>query len=154
MTFSFYSHHSLMLVREAPIRWWNGSTSLPLKLGATSGTMALSPSLVSFQRSPRVLPCCSASLRGGGILPTPFTFPSGSWRWLPMTFTSWPALVSKGPSSVWMACRVYCRALTCWRGSTLLRPFATSTWYQITCFSHRELWRSMSVWLGLSFSTC
>ena len=39
-------------------------------------------------------------------------------------------------------------------GSTPLRPFATSTWCGITCFSHRGLWRSMSIWLGLSFYTC
>ena len=42
----------------------------------------------------------------------------------------------------------------CWGGSTPLRPFAASTWCWITCFSHRGLWKSVSVWLGLSFFTC
>ena len=44
--------------------------------------------------------------------------------------------------------------LTCWGGSTPLRPFATSTWCRITCFSHRGLQRSVSIWLGPSFYIC
>ena len=42
----------------------------------------------------------------------------------------------------------------CWGGSTPLKPSTTLTWCQITCSSHRGLGRSVSVWLGLSFSTC
>ena len=58
--FLFCSHHPLMLVGEALIRWWNGTTFLPLKLGPTSERWASSPSLVFFQRGLRVLPWCSA----------------------------------------------------------------------------------------------
>ena len=74
--------------------------------------------------------------------------------WLLITSTAWPALASKGPSLVWTVCRAFSWVLTCWGGSTLLRPSTTSIWCRITCFSHRGLWKSVSVWLGLSFFTC
>ena len=96
----FCSHHPLMLAREAPIRWWSDSTCSPPKLEAMFKRQALSPSSAFFQKSPQVPPWCSALLKGGGTLPTPFISPSGRWRWLPMTSTTWPALVSRGPSLV------------------------------------------------------
>ena len=45
------------------------------------------------------------------------------------------------------------KLLTCWGGSTLLRPSVTLTWCQITCFSHKGLRKSAFVWLGPSFYT-
>ena len=88
-----------MLVGEALIRWWNGTTFLPLKLGPTSERRASSPSLVFFQRGLRVLPWCSASLRSGGILSTPFILLSKSDF---LRFLLHDALALKGPSSTWM----------------------------------------------------
>ena len=76
--FFFGSHHPLMLVGEALIKWWNCTNFLPLKVGPTSERQALSPSLVFFHRGLRALPWCSASLKGGGILPTPFILSSES----------------------------------------------------------------------------
>ena len=105
VTFFFHSPHLLMLVREAPIRWWSGTTFSFLNPRPIFGRRASSLSLDFFRRSPRVLPWCSASLRGGGILPTSVILLSGSWRWLPTTSTAWPALASKGLSSVWKVCR-------------------------------------------------
>ena len=99
-------------------------------------------------------PRCSASLRGGGILPTPFILLSERWWWLPTTSTAWLALASKGPSSVWTVCRASNWVSRCWGGSTPLRPSSILTWCQITCFSHKGLQRSVSVWLGFSFFTC
>ena len=105
VTFFFHSPHLLLLVREAPIRWWSGTTFSFLNPGPIFGRRASSLSLDFFQRSPRVLPWCSALLRGGGILPTSVILLSGSWQWLPTTSTAWPALASKGLSSVWKVCR-------------------------------------------------
>ena len=119
-----------------------------------SGWQASSLSLAFFRRSLRVLPWCSASLRGGGILPTPFILLSGRWWRLPTTSTAWLALASKGPSSIWIVCRASNWVSTCWGGSTPLRPSSILTWCQITCFSHKGLQRSVSVWLGFSFFTC
>ena len=150
----FYSHHSLMLVGQAPIRWWSGSTFSPLKLEVMFGRWALSPSLAFFWKSLWVPPWCSAILRGGGTLPIPFILLSGKWWWLSMTSTAWPALDLRGPSLVWMVCQACSWASTCWGGSTPLRPSAISNWCRITCSSYRELGRSVSVWLGISFSTC
>jgi len=130
-----------MLVGEAPIRWWNGSTFLSPKPGAILGRSALSLSLVFFRRILRVLP-------------TPFILSSRRWWWLPMTFTIWPALASKGPSSVWTVCQESSWISTCWGRSTPLRPPATSIWCWITCSFHRGPGRNVFVWLGLSFSTC
>ena len=124
----FYSHHSLMLVGQAPIRWWSGSTFSPLKLEVMFGRWALSPSLAFFWKSLWVPPWCSAILRGGGTVPIPFILLSGRWWWLSMTSTAWPALDLRGPSLVWMVCQACSWASTCWGGSTPLRPFATSTW--------------------------
>lgn len=76
------------------------------------------------------------------------------WQRLPTTPTTWLALASKGLSSVRMVCRASSWVLTCWGGSTPLRPSAILTWFQITCSFHRGPWRSVSVWLGLSFFTC
>ena len=149
----FCNHHSLMLVGQAPIRSWSGSTFSPLKLEVISGRRALSPSLAFFWKSLRVPPWCSAILRGGGTLPIPFILLSGRWWWLPMTSTAWPTLDLRGPSLVWMVCQVCSWASTCWGGSTPLRPFATSTWCWIACSSHRGPQRNMFVWLGLPFST-
>ena len=50
-----------------------------------------------------------------------------------------------------MACRASNWVSTCWGGSTPLRPSVTLTWCQITCFSHKRLRRSVSIWLGPSF---
>ena len=143
-----------MQVGEAPIRWWSGSTFLSPKPEAISRRQASSLSSVFFQRSLQVLPWRSASLRGGGTLPTPFILPSRRWRWLPMTFTVWLALASIEPSSVWTICRASSWALTCWGGSTPMRPSATSAWCWITCSSYRGPRRNVSVWLRPSFSTC
>ena len=143
-----------MLVGEALIKWWSGTIFMSPKSRAISERQALSLSLVFFQRSLWVLPCCSASLRGDRILPTPFILLSERWQWLRTTFTTWPALASKVPSSIWTVCQASSWVLTCWGGSTPLRPSTTSTWYQIKCSAYRGLQRSTSVRLGISFSTC
>ena len=57
--FSFFFFCPHMLIGEAPIRWWSGSTFLSSKPRAISERRALSLSLVFFQRSLRVLPWCS-----------------------------------------------------------------------------------------------
>ena len=71
------SHHPLMLVGEALMKWWSGTIFLSPKPGAMFRRRALSLSLVFFWRSLGVLHWCNASLRGGGILPTPFILLSG-----------------------------------------------------------------------------
>ena len=78
ITFFFHSPYLLMLVKEALIRWWSGTTFSFLKPGPIFGRRALSLSLDFFRRSLPVLPWCSASLRDGGILPTPFILLSES----------------------------------------------------------------------------
>ena len=72
----------------------------------------------------------------------------------PYDFFRMIGLSFKGPSLVWTVCRVCSWAYTCWGGSTPLRPSVISTWCQITCFSHKGLRKSVSIWLGLSFFTC
>ena len=64
--------HPLMLVREAPIRGWSGTTFSFLRLGLISGKRALSLSLAFFWKGPQVLLWCNASSKSGGILLTPF----------------------------------------------------------------------------------
>ena len=60
-----------MLVGEAPIRWWSGTTSLFSKPGLTSKKRASSLSLFFYWKSPQVLLWCNASSRGDGILLIP-----------------------------------------------------------------------------------
>ena len=67
------------------------------------------------------------ALRGGGTVPTPFILLSERCRWLPMTSSAWLTLILRGPSLVWTTCWACSWALTCWGGSTSLRPSTTST---------------------------
>ena len=69
--FFFCSPHSLMLVGEAPTRWWSGTTSLFSKPRLTSRKWASSLSLFFYQKILEVLLWCNASSRGGGILLIP-----------------------------------------------------------------------------------
>ena len=74
--FFFCSLYPLMLVGEVLTRWWSGTTSLFSRLGLISRKRALSLSLAFLQKGPQVLPWCNVSLRGGGILLTPFILQS------------------------------------------------------------------------------
>ena len=75
--FFFCSPYPLMLVGEVLTRWWSGTTSSFSRLGLISRKRALSLSLAFLQKGPQVLPWCNVSLRGGGILLTPFILQSG-----------------------------------------------------------------------------
>ena len=69
--FFFCNPHPLVLVGEAPTRWWSGTTSLFLKPGLTFRKWASSLSLAFYWKSLQVLLWCNASSRGGGILLIP-----------------------------------------------------------------------------------